>query len=242
MTITLTLPTVEEFITALRYEVGTVEHPDGSNCQPYSHELNRPCESWCADFLVAMSRRMGLVLPGESAYTPNLEKAYADAGRYSQTPELGAFPFYDFPDSVHRIQHVGCVTSITSSYIFDIEGNTSPSDAGSQAHGGGVWERKRPRNNSIRGYGINIFAPSHPTPNPNPPIVEELEMDFFIIRFGDQPGTGDDNPGRWAWWPEINRKTFISGDAIKQFTSNKHCGGELLILESEVRGIRDLAG
>lgn len=81
------------------------------------------------------------------------------------------------------------------------------------------------------------------TPAPQPPTTEGDPMEkFFTIYYGDAPGPGDDTAGRWAWWPAINRKTFISGDAAPGFFNNPNHCGTLLMQQHEVEGIKDLAG
>lgn len=87
----------------------------------------------------------------------------------------------------------------------------------------------------------DAMIPPHPEPN-----MEELLMkDFFIIYYGDAPGSGDDTPARWAWWPSNDgpgRKTYISGDAAPKFLTAKGYSGELLLQKSEVGAIPNLAG
>lgn len=153
------MTTRADWIHALRYEVGTVERPANSNCQPYSHELGRPCESWCADFLAAIATRVKLDVPSHAAYTPTVAGAFKTAGQWHvDDPEPGDYVFYDFPDALDRIQHVGVVVGVEPMLIHTVEGNTSPDDHGSQYNGGGVYERTRHRNASIVGYGRPIFT------------------------------------------------------------------------------------
>lgn len=180
------MATVEEWIHALRYEVGTVEDPPNSNCQPYSHELGRPCESWCADFLAAIAIQVNLDVPSHSAYTPTLASAFKSIGRWSDHPEVGAYVFYDFPDRVYRVQHVEVVIAVFPDVIHTVGGNTSPDHHGSQDNGGGVYERIRPRDHSIVGYGLPKFSVA---PAPAPPTTEEDDVPFIA-----NPVT-DNDPG-----------------------------------------------
>lgn len=83
--------------------------------------------------------------------------------------------------------------------------------------------------------------PQRAAPSAAPTALEEFDMDkFFIIRYGDAPGAADDNAGRFAWFPAINRKTFISADAIAGFTASHSYCGELLLQQHAVEGIKDL--
>lgn len=78
---------------------------------------------------------------------------------------------------------------------------------------------------------IRVISDVPPVPSPSP---EDYDMDFFIIRKAG-------NDGRWAWWPETHRKTIIAGDAITEFATNKHYGGDLKLEAAELDGIPNLA-
>lgn len=137
---------------ALR-EVGTIEDPPGSNRTRYAKEAGHlNGQPWCASFVVAVARRAGVKLPSESAYTPTMALAFKKAGLWSTTPHVGAVVFFDFPDSKHRIQHVGIVESFDKRTVTSIEGNTSPGRWGSQDNGGGVYRRTRPIAHAV-GFG-----------------------------------------------------------------------------------------
>ncbi len=171
------MTSADGFIAAARKEIGTTESPAGSNHQPYAaiagHANGQP---WCATFIVAIARRVGLHLPSESAYTPAMADGFRRAGRFGGEPRRGDIAFYDFPDSKNRIQHVGVVTGWTESTVTTVEGNTASGSRGSQDNGGTVAERTRPRSHVV-GYGHPIFtdqAPDKPkevrVPDHNPPI------------------------------------------------------------------------
>lgn len=178
------MATRADFIQALRYEVGTVEQPANSNCQPYSHELGRPCESWCADFLAAIAKRVGLDVPSHAAYTPSLAGAFKAANQWHvDGPEPGDYVFYDFPDAIDRIQHVGVVVGVEPMLIHTVEGNTSSDQHGSQFNGGGVYERTRHRDHTIVGYGRPLFDHAVP-PLPKPPHTEDNnDMTIWTLNF-----------------------------------------------------------
>lgn len=97
---------------------------------------------------------------------------------------------------------------------------------------------------SIRAWLASGMPDPNSSPNPNPqPSLEELLMEkFFTIFWGDAPGPADDTKGRWAWWPAINRKTFIDADAAPGFFNNPNHCGTLKFRQAEVEGIKDLAG
>jgi hypothetical protein len=62
--------------------------------------------------------------------------------------------FFNFPDSLDRIQHVGRVIDVINpTTVRSVEGNTSPGDSGSQDNGDGVYIRTRTHAGGIVGYG-----------------------------------------------------------------------------------------
>jgi hypothetical protein len=73
-------------------------------------------------------------------------------------PQPGDLVFFDFPDNVHRVQHVGIVAEVRQDgTLTTIEGNTSSGDHGSQFNGGGVYRRHRDRRYVV-GYGRPHFT------------------------------------------------------------------------------------
>lgn len=179
------MPTAGRFLAALRDQIGTHETPAGSNCNPYSHELGRPCEPWCQDFLVAIARRIGLPLPSSSASTVAMLQAFRNSRRSGTTPAAGAFAFFHIPGESSGVDHVGCVESSTSLDVTTIDGNTSVS--GSQSNGGTVARRTRLRS-WVVGYGYPAYTvDNNPKVAPmyNPPvIVGPIVADIYV------PGVG----------------------------------------------------
>lgn len=151
------MATVSQLLAALEAEVGTTENPPGSNCQKYSHELGRPCEKWCDDFLDWIAKGIGLHLPVDSASTRVTAKAFQDAGLWGQEPKIGAWVFWDFKDESKGIQHVEVVIDFDVNFLYDIGGNTSFDSGGSQSNGGAVAKRKRKRDSQIVGFGYPKF-------------------------------------------------------------------------------------
>lgn len=154
-------------------EIGYTETPVNKTkfAKEAGHANGAP---WCATFLVAMARRAHVQLPNESAYTPSMAQGFKNAGLWSNLPVPGSLVFYDFPDSVHRIQHVGVVESVDPVHgtLVSIEGNTSPGVKGSQVNGGGVYRRTRKMTYAV-GYGHLAAQEPAPVPQPEPPIDEE---------------------------------------------------------------------
>ena len=160
------MATAADLINRAAQEIGTTEHPAGSNKQKYApmagHANGYP---WCASFVVAMCRAVGIKLPNESAYTPTMAQGFKDANAWTRNPSAGDIAFFDFPDNKHRIQHVGIVVSATGSTVTCIEGNTASGIRGSQDNCGGVYRRTRPRAHVV-GYGRPAFTAA-PTPSPH---------------------------------------------------------------------------
>lgn len=187
------MTTPQEFIAAAAKWVGTTENPPGSNRQPFAplagHAQGHP---WCASFVVAVARSVGLRLPSESAYTPTMFNGFAATGSGFRpgkgvpiTP--GSIVFFDFPDSVHRIQHVGICTGVSANYVTCIEGNTSPGVNGSQDNGGGVYLRTRPIAH-VAGFGRPNFK--EPVVPESPPPTYSAKAQLVAFQAIVNPETG----------------------------------------------------
>lgn len=138
---------------ALR-QVGTVEHPAGSNQGPKIDDWNRasglapgPAAYWCQTFANAAARAAGAPQL-RSAYTPAVLRGM---GGYRPIPvsqaRAGDFIYFKFPGvSRDPCDHVGVLDELRPGTVVCVEGNTSPpAGAGSQNNGGGVYVRERPR-------------------------------------------------------------------------------------------------
>lgn len=130
-------------------QVGTGEHPDGSNwghpvqdwivATGYSYPV-----PWCACFATEAATHGG---------APKLKNGYCPAilagiGNFKRvaTPQKGDFALFKFPGvSSAAADHIGIVVSVAGTTVTCVEGNTSPTTAGSQNNGGGVYLKTRPR-------------------------------------------------------------------------------------------------
>lgn len=161
--------TVDEYLLALTSRVGYTEDPPGSNRNMFApwagHANGQP---WCASFLVGVARHEGdASLIPDTAYTPSMANEFKARGQWHAKseglPQRGDIVFFDFPDNVHRIQHVEACIGGDGRRPHTVGGNTSPGDAGSQSNGGGVFLRWRDPA-SIVGWGRPAYAAPHTTP------------------------------------------------------------------------------
>lgn len=136
-----------------RSEIGTKESPPDSNVCKYSKWYPMAGSPWCAMFVSWVLDKAG-VDGYKHAYTPAGAEMFRSRNRWLTTGvEPGDIAYFDFPDSLHRIQHVGFVETVNPDGTYScIEGNTSAGSGGSQDNGGGVFRRVRTRS-LIAGFG-----------------------------------------------------------------------------------------
>lgn len=160
------MTTAARVLTIARDQLGTTEQPPGSNRTKYGRAFGMDGYPWCAMFTWWVFRQAhgNDDLHPEIAWTPGLAQWFREQDRFGSTPRVGAVAFFDFPDSVDRIQHVGIVEAVRNDGdIQTIEGNTSPGNSGSQANGGGVYRRTRDRGLVVM-YGYPRFTAPRPKP------------------------------------------------------------------------------
>lgn len=180
------MTTVAQFLAACAKDIGYTESPPGSNKTKFAacagHANGQP---WCATWLACKAKETGLQLPSTSAYTPTMFNGFKAAGRSGSAPRAGAFAFWDFPDDLHRIQHVSVVVSWEQTTVSTIDGNSSVS--GSQSNGGQVVRRTRSRSQVV-GYGYPVYVEA-PAPQPHPiPEPPEDDMKVRLVQFeGEAP-------------------------------------------------------
>lgn len=146
----------QEAIEIAHAQVGYVE--GHGNITKFGAWYKMNGQPWCAIFISWVFRDHLALIGGKHAYTPTFAKWFKDAGQWGSTPKPGAIAFFDFPDSVDRIQHVEIVVSVDGGAVCTIGGNTSSGNSGSQSNGGGVYERTRSKA-VIVGYGYPKYEP-----------------------------------------------------------------------------------
>lgn len=137
------MATKEEVLDWFRGQIGYVEGPRNDNkyAKIAGHANHQP---WCASFIVAGFRSVGMKLPNESAYTPTMLGAMKLAGTRINDPQVGALAFLYFP-SLGRVAHMGIVEKVRNDGRFEtIEGNT---DVKGGRTGGRVMRKVRSTHN-----------------------------------------------------------------------------------------------
>jgi hypothetical protein len=133
-------------------QVGTVEHPAGSNWGPKIRDWIKASGytgpvPWCACFATEAAHAGGAA-KWKTGYCPTILAGNAALG-YKRVPaalaQPGDFVLFKFPGvSNASADHIGILTSAPSGgYVNTVEGNTSSGLGGSQNNGDGVWARTR---------------------------------------------------------------------------------------------------
>jgi CHAP domain/Putative peptidoglycan binding domain len=143
---------LDKFISEGRDQLGTSESPPNSNQVKYSkwYGLTGP---WCAMFVSWVIDKVGLgdAVP-KFAFTPSFAEWFKDHDQgfiKDAKARPGDIVFFNFPDSLDRIQHVGIVLSNANGRMSSLEGNTSGTMAGSQDDGGTVAIKTRGPNEAV---------------------------------------------------------------------------------------------
>lgn len=203
--------TVKEVLKLAREQLGTTESPPGTNRTKYGKAYGLDGYAWCAMFVWWVLTKADIEII-KSAYTPTMADWFGDDKRgftKDSKAEPGDVVFFNFPDSLDRIQHVGFVVENTGSGLVTIEGNTSAGASGSQDNGGGVFRRER-------GYGEAVYfgRPDYG--------VELSEFDLPKTKTWFGPGDSGADVRNWqrdlnGWVKNLKNKDFdfkleVTGD------------------------------
>jgi hypothetical protein len=185
--------TLEEVLQDLKGELGRdpYEVPAGSNRTKYGQLYGMDGYAWCAMFVWVVLALWNKIDHPKSAYTPTVFEWYRSRKRTSRTARVGALVFFNFFDSLDRIQHIGFVVQVGNGWIETIEGNTSSTAAGSQDNGGGVYKRRRVTDSQIVGYAYPFYLKA----------PEKVELDFPIRAWF---GKGDKGADVKNWQRDLN--------------------------------------
>lgn len=163
--------TKQEFLFWCASQIGTTESPAGSNRVPYW--LNTKPEwngaAWCAAFLQSGALKGGEDMRDDFGwgpyYVPQIVADAKAAGQWVLVPQAGdwvvmgntGYSHIGVVEAVIQTGHAG-----TSSLIIQsIEGNTSPTNAGSQNNGDGVYRKIR-SGAFVKGFVRVKYAPPAP--------------------------------------------------------------------------------
>lgn len=120
-------------------ELGYVEKP--VNITKYGAAFRSNPAQWCGLFVMWVFRQAHHACPN-TAYTPNGVMAFKNMGAWHTTgePVAGDLLYFDFPDEIDRVSHIGiCVKVLSSGQVLTIEGNTTPTKVfGNERNGGQV--------------------------------------------------------------------------------------------------------
>lgn len=181
---------------ALSY-VGTLEVPNGSNCQIFGAAYGMNCVAWCNIFQSQVMYEISggySIAGGKFAYTVSHAQRFQSMGLWGTTPRLGALAFFDWEGgkSISGIDHIGMVRGPQQSngLVPTVEGNTR---ANGEQLRDGVWIALRNPANIV-GYGYPLYATA-PTPAP---AVQGTVRGPFPLRsgwYGIDDGTNNSHSG-----------------------------------------------
>ena len=175
------MATADDVLRVAGSHVGYVEGPR-DNETVFGARTGYNFQPWCGSFVDTVLQDVGMIVTARggqlaepsSVYTPNGAAAYRRLGRWvdrNGPAQPGDIVYFDWQGGTGSggVDHVGIVTGVRrDGQVETIEGNTSPSNAGSQSNGGGVYRRVRPRS-VIAGFGRPAYS-NTPSQPPLPPM------------------------------------------------------------------------
>jgi len=155
--------TPDDVLNQARSHLGYKEGPN--NATVFGTRTGFPNQPWCGSYVSCCFADAGQHGEPSSIYTPAGAAAYKRMGfgrwiSRNGPAEPGDVVYFDWSGSenVAATDHVGFVEAVLpDGRVQTIEGNTSPSTAGSQSDGGGVYRRVRSRNNIV-GFGRPAYS------------------------------------------------------------------------------------
>ncbi len=170
------MATRTDALTVAASQLGVTEDPPGSNRVRYWPEVGQPIGStsgwaWCAAFVTWVLLQVGVDLrkPVPWPYQCQRIMLWARAtGRWKTSdPTPGDLVLYCW-DGSGRAAHIGIHERIVDGLYQAIEGNTSPTNVGSQSNGGGVYRRIRSRTVILGWVDMSGMFEAAPAPTPAP--------------------------------------------------------------------------
>jgi peptidoglycan hydrolase-like protein with peptidoglycan-binding domain len=187
--------TAADVVRIASAEVGYREGPN--NWNRYAPEVGHANnQAWCGTFTDWVLKKAGQTGEPTSIWTPSGLQAYRRLGRAidrNGPAQAGDLVYFDWQGGTGTsgVDHVGIVTGVRQDgQVETIEGNTSPSNAGSQSNGGGVYRRVRPRS-VIAGFGRPAYSgQSTPTPPADPNAAAAFRRYAAAINIRDLTKAG----------------------------------------------------
>ena len=141
--------TASEILKIAAAEIGYTESPANSNRTKYGEAYGWNGVAWCVIFLwwcFHEANASDLFYGGGKTASCGQLRTYAVEHKQWITDgdyKVGDLVIFDFPGTSAETDHIGIVESVNGSVLTTIEGNTSPTDSGSQYNGGCVARKKR---------------------------------------------------------------------------------------------------
>lgn len=141
--------TASEILKIAAAEIGYTESPANSNRTKYGEAYGWNGVAWCVIFLwwcFHEANASDLFYGGGKTASCGQLRTYAVENKQWVTDgeyRPGDLVIFDFPGTSATTDHIGIVESVNGSVLTTIEGNTSPTDSGSQYNGGCVARKKR---------------------------------------------------------------------------------------------------
>lgn len=162
--------TVARVLSVARSQIGYREGANNDTKFGKAYGLNH--QPWCGMFQWwVFDQADALDLVGGrklQAYTPTFANWFQDAGRWGQTPKVGAVVFFNWGAPLNRISHVGLVEAVHADGSFTtIEGNTNT--AGGREGLFVMRQRRRREAGYVAGFGYPKYDPA-PVPYDKRPL------------------------------------------------------------------------
>ena len=140
--------TAERVVEIASGQVGYTESPAGSNMTKYGAAYGWNGVPWCVIFIWWCFNTAGesklFYGGGKTASCRQLRSYAVENGQWVTSGyRSGDVVLYDFSGTEATPNHAGIVESVEGDVITAIEGNTAPSQSGSQYNGGCVARKKR---------------------------------------------------------------------------------------------------
>lgn len=209
--------TASEILKIAAGEVGYTESPANSNRTKYGETYGWNGVAWCVIFLwwcFHEANASDLFYGGGKTASCGQLRTYAVEHKQWVTDgeyRPGDLVIFDFPGTSATTDHIGIVESVNGSVLTTIEGNTSPTDAGSQYNGGCVARKKR---DTLKTKIVGAYRPEY-TEDDDTMTYEQWKefMQQYKEELREKPGSNWSKADRdWA-----TENGIVQGDENDRF-------------------------